>query len=201
MEKSHRSHPGMKNTTSQKFNTENSYYLFAFSGLRHAIASYNEDVPKESDRERLALLAEKLPTINFHEIFHQKLVQCGYRDISDEIDSKNDMGEKIHADQIRAKLFVWNPEDMELVEKSPLFVTEETKLLENSDMKLPMLKLDFKNMFYATCRAKLNFEINIRFDENPHKQFSKKFDSNEFMVKLKGDKLLFDSAGSRRYVF
>ena len=107
----------------------------------------------------------------------------------------------MHADKIKAKLFVWNPEDMELVEKSPLFVTEETKLLANSDMKLPVLKLDFKNMFYATCRAKLNFEINIRFDENPHKQFSKKFDSNEFMVKLKGDKLLFDSAGSRRYVF
>lgn len=147
------------------------------------------------------MLAEKIPTINFHEIFQQKFVQCGYRDISDEIDAKNDMGEKIHADQIKAKLLVSNPEDMGLVEESPIFVTEETELLTNSDMKLPLLKLDIKNMFYATCRAKLNYEINIRFEENPQKQFSKKFYSNEFMVKLKGDKFLFDSAMSKRYVY
>ena len=147
------------------------------------------------------MLAEKIPTINFHEIFQQKFVQCGYQDVSDEIDAQNDMGEKIHAGQIKAKLLVSNPEDMGLVEESPIFVTEETELLTNSDMKLPLLKLDFKNMFYATCRAKLNYEINIRFEENPQKQFGKKFDSNEFMVKLKGDKFLFDSAMSKRYVY
>ena len=87
--------------------------------------------------------------------------------------------ERLIVDPIIAKLILFKPQTIQLIDNKPFFITET---FENGP---PILRLGLNNMFNIVCDALISYSITIK---NSLVEFNKTIESPRFSAKVLTDK-------------
>ena len=154
-------------------------------GFRHCVEQFFDEMEDEDQKELLKKLAQKIPSMNYQEIF-EKGVLYGWREIADQCEESDDF-EDMKLMKLKAQLHAKKPTQIAL-KALPEFNTET---YNNGTI----LVLDSSSKFSAESKANLKYQTNIQLSSKDYSQsWEKELTSEDFDVTITAKKLCFELA-------